>query len=51
MCLDLLELDAPGWSGTQGGLPFSEEKRRGQRREGSVGLGGEERGACDWDVN
>lgn len=50
---DLLGLDAPGWSGTQGGLPFSEEKRRGQWRERSVGvgLGGEEGGRCDPDVN
>lgn len=44
MCLDLLGIDAPGWSGTPGMLPFSEEKRKGQWREKfvEVRLGGED---------
>lgn len=33
LCLVLLGLDAPGCSGTQGGLHFSEEKGRGQWEE------------------
>ena len=46
MCLDFLGLDAPEWGGTQGGLPFSEEKGLGQWGEGfaRVGLGREEEG-------
>ena len=40
----LLGIDAPGWGGTQEGLPLSSEKGRGQWWEGFewVGLGGED---------
>lgn len=38
MCLVLQGLDAPGWGGGQGVLPFSEEER-GQREEGFVRVG------------
>ena len=31
ICLVLLRLDVPGWGGTQGGLPFSEEREKGDR--------------------
>ena len=44
MCLVMLRLDVPEWSGTQGGLSFTEERLSGQLREGfvKVGLGGKE---------
>lgn len=36
MCLVLMGLDVAGWGGTQGGFPFSVEKRREQWGEGFV---------------
>lgn len=53
MCLILLRDDVPGRGGTEAWFPPL--PREGEvvigREFVSAGLGGEDRGSCNWDVN
>jgi hypothetical protein len=51
MCIDMLRLDNTGWGGTQGGLPFTEEKGLEEGIYKGI-FDWEERRhrSCSWDI-